>query len=104
MPSASACRNCINCAGGSGEAPILRIAEEDLEIRGPGEFLGTRQAGMPDFHVANLARDIDILGQARKAAFELVAKDPSISAPEHQNFRKILLSRWKGKLELVEVA
>ena len=82
----------------------FRIAEEDLAIRGPGEFLGTRQAGMPDFKVANLARDIDILSLARQAAFELIEKDPNLTRPEHQPFRKILKSRWKGKLELVQVS
>lgn len=82
----------------------FRIAEEDLAIRGPGEFLGTRQAGIPEFRVANLARDIDILSQARNAAFELVEGDPTLSLPQHQPFRKILETRWKGKLELVQVS
>ena len=82
----------------------FQIAEEDLAIRGPGEFLGTRQAGMPDFKVADLSRDFDILTLARKAAFELVEKDPNLNLMEHQAFRKILKSRWKGKLELVQIA
>lgn len=82
----------------------FKIAEEDLSIRGPGEFLGTRQSGIPPFRVANLARDLDILGKARKAAFELIEQDPDITLPEHRNFREILQSRWKGKLELVQVS
>ena len=82
----------------------FRIAEEDLAIRGPGEFLGTRQAGLPEFRVANLAQDIDILSLARQGAFELIEKDPNLSLPEHQAFRAILRSRWKGKLELVQIA
>ncbi|MDP2599706.1 MAG: ATP-dependent DNA helicase RecG [Deltaproteobacteria bacterium] len=82
----------------------FQIAEEDLAIRGPGEFLGTRQAGLPDFRVADLSRDFDILTLARKAAFELVEKDPNLNLMEHQAFRKILKSRWKGKLELVQIA
>ena len=44
------------------------IAEKDLEIRGPGEVMGTRQAGLPEFRVANLVRDLDILQTARKEA------------------------------------
>ena len=48
------------------------IAEEDLEIRGPGEFLGTRQAGMPDLKVADLVRDLSILEAAKTEAFDLV--------------------------------
>ncbi|MBI5299037.1 MAG: ATP-dependent DNA helicase RecG [Deltaproteobacteria bacterium] len=82
----------------------FRIAEEDLAIRGPGEFLGTRQAGLPEFRVANLAQDIDILSLARQGAFELIEKDPNLSLPEHQAFRAILRSRWKGKLELIQIA
>jgi len=46
----------------------FRIAEKDLEIRGPGEVMGTRQAGLPEFRVANLVRDLDILQAARKEA------------------------------------
>src|SRR5438132_1614081 len=46
----------------------FKIAEKDLEIRGPGEVMGTRQAGLPEFHVANLVRDLDILQTAREEA------------------------------------
>ena len=46
----------------------FRIAEKDLELRGPGEVMGTRQAGVPEFRVANLVRDLDILETARKEA------------------------------------
>jgi ATP-dependent DNA helicase RecG len=50
----------------------FRIAEEDLEIRGPGEFFGTRQAGMPEFKVADPVRDLDMLEIARGEAFDLI--------------------------------
>jgi ATP-dependent DNA helicase RecG len=46
----------------------FKIAEKDLEIRGPGEIMGTRQAGLPEFRLANLVRDLDILQAARKEA------------------------------------
>ncbi|HEY5839533.1 MAG TPA: hypothetical protein VIT19_10900, partial [Pyrinomonadaceae bacterium] len=46
----------------------FKIAEKDLEIRGPGEIMGTRQAGLPEFRVANLVRDLEILQAARKEA------------------------------------
>jgi ATP-dependent DNA helicase RecG len=46
----------------------FRIAEKDLEIRGPGELMGTRQAGLPEFRIANLVRDLEILQAARKEA------------------------------------
>lgn len=81
----------------------FKIAEEDFNIRGPGEFLGTRQSGMPDFRVAHIGRDINILVEARKAAFSLVEKDPELTMPENQLLKKILLKRWKGRLELAGV-
>ena len=81
----------------------FRIAEADLEIRGPGEFLGTRQAGMPDFRVANLLRDARVLEEAREDAFE-IANDPAFSeAPEYSELRATLLDRWGSRLELASV-
>ena len=61
----------------------FKIAEKDLEIRGPGEIMGTRQAGLPEFHVANLVRDLDILQAARKEAEVFInAKSTSREAAE----------------------
>jgi len=54
----------------------FKIAEEDLAIRGPGEFMGIRQSGLPDFRVANILRDGQILNEAKTDAFELIEKDP----------------------------
>lgn len=62
----------------------FKIAEADLEIRGPGEFLGRRQSGMPGFKMANLVRDLRILQEARQAALELLQRDPMLSVPEHR--------------------
>jgi ATP-dependent DNA helicase RecG len=56
----------------------FEIAEHDLNLRGPGEFYGTRQSGMPDFRLANIIRDVDVIQQARDAAFELVRSDPHL--------------------------
>ncbi|MFO1540024.1 MAG: hypothetical protein ACKOTZ_06190, partial [Chloroflexota bacterium] len=52
------------------------MAEADLAIRGPGTLLGTRQAGLPDFRVANLLRDADVLGEARAANRQVRLRDP----------------------------
>ena len=82
----------------------FRIAEADLEIRGPGDFLGTRQAGLPDFRVANILRDGSLLEVARQAAFSLIEKDPLLSLPEHEQVRLELVRRWGGRLELASVA
>jgi ATP-dependent DNA helicase RecG len=82
----------------------FRIAEADLEIRGPGDFLGTRQAGIPEFRVANILRDGRVLEEARKEAFELVEKDQLLSLPEHAGLKGELLRRWGGRLELAGIA
>lgn len=81
----------------------FRIAEADLEIRGPGDFLGTRQSGMPDFRVANILRDGSILEQARQAAFGLLESDPELSAAGHDLLREELLRRWGQRLELAAI-
>src|SRR5690606_19047394 len=54
----------------------LKIAEFDLELRRPGEFMGTRQSGLAGFKIAHLLRDLAILQKARAAAFEVIQKDP----------------------------
>lgn len=82
----------------------FRIAEADLEIRGPGDFLGTRQAGLPDFRVANILRDGRILEEARTAAFSLLEGDPGLTLPTHAPIREELLRRWGGRLELAGIA
>jgi len=82
----------------------FRIAEADLELRGPGDFLGTRQAGLPDFRVASILRDAGILEEARQEAFALVEKDPRLSNGENSLLREELLRRWGGRLELAGVA
>jgi ATP-dependent DNA helicase RecG len=80
------------------------IAEEDLRIRGPGEFFGFRQWGMPEFRVANLVRDTDILQQARQEAFALLKQDPQLKAPVHRVLREAMLRRWESKLDLGSVS
>ena len=81
----------------------FKIAEEDLNIRGPGEFVGVRQSGFPDFRVANIIRDARILNEAREEAFQLVRKDPSLKDPHHFFLKQVLHERWKGRFELAEV-
>lgn len=82
----------------------FKIAEADLEIRGPGDFLGTRQAGLPEFRVASLLKDGRILEEARREAFTLVERDPELKLPEHDRLREEMLRRWGGRLELAGVA
>jgi len=82
----------------------FRIAEADLEIRGPGEFLGTKQSGLPDFRVANLIRDGRILEAARKEAFDLVACVDFTRDPAAEGLLSTLKRRWGGRLELAAIA
>ena len=81
----------------------FKIAEEDLNIRGPGEFIGIRQSGIPDFRVANIIRDSRILNDARREAFELVRKDPFLQDTQNFFLKAVLKQRWKGRLELASV-
>ncbi len=81
----------------------FRIAEEDLAIRGPGDMLGTRQAGVPLLAVANLARDQTVLAAARDDAAALLARDPELVAPEHEALRALVTGVWQEKLELAQI-
>jgi ATP-dependent DNA helicase RecG len=81
----------------------FKIAEVDLEIRGPGDFFGTRQSGLPEFRVADLLRDGPILEEARRDAEDIVARDPELREPAHRALRAGLLARWRGKLGLASV-
>ena len=72
----------------------FKLAEADLELRGPGEFFGTRQSGMPDLHVANLS-DLAVLSLARESADRIVREDPDLLLPEHQALRAKLESFWE---------
>jgi len=81
----------------------FKIAEADLSLRGPGDFFGTRQSGLPEFRVAELLRDAAALEAARRDAATLVREDPQLLAPAHRALRAALLQRWRGKLDLAGV-
>ena len=78
----------------------FEIAEEDLRIRGPGEFFGVRQWGLPAFRAAQLIRDRVLLEQAREEAFALIRRDPHLTAPTSHALRGAMLRRWKDTLDL----
>ena len=82
----------------------FQIAERDLDIRGPGEFFGTRQHGLPEIRFGNILKDFAIMEIARKEAFDLVAKDPFLKDARHQLLKRSMLARFKGKLDLINVA
>jgi ATP-dependent DNA helicase RecG len=81
----------------------FKIAETDLTIRGPGEFFGTRQHGLPELKVADLVKDLKTLLSAREAAFGLIQQDPKLSLPEHgiisENFNK----RYRQRFDFISI-
>jgi ATP-dependent DNA helicase RecG len=74
----------------------FRLAEEDLRLRGPGEYFGTRQTGLPDLKVARLS-DVDLLEQARAEAARLLEGDPVLARPEHRPLAREVSHLW-GRL------
>ena len=68
----------------------FRIAEEDLDIRGPGELLGARQAGLPALRFGDLRQHLELLSRARELAAELIESDPGLEAAEHRDLRAAL--------------
>ena len=82
----------------------FKIAELDLELRGPGEFFGTRQAGLPSFQVANLIRDRQLLEVAkREASAVLAGPNPDITQAEIDKAVRHMRTRWQRTYGLVEV-
>ena len=76
------------------------ISEKDLELRGPGDFFGTMQHGVPEFKIANLFTDMEILKEAQEAARELLEEDPMITKEENQGVKTKIDQLFKEKLEL----
>jgi ATP-dependent DNA helicase RecG len=78
----------------------FKIAEADLTLRGPGEFMGTRQSGLADFRLANLIRDRQLLMDARAEALAWLGKDRDLSSRASAGLREILTHRWGQRLQL----
>lgn len=87
---------CATCDG-------FKIAEMDLEIRGAGEFFGTRQHGMLKFKLGNIISDAKWLELARQEAFSLLDKDPFFKDPKNQFISKTFSYHYKDKIDLVEI-
>ncbi len=81
----------------------FRVAEEDLHLRGPGEFFGTRQHGLPELRFGNLIKDFDIMEEARTEAFGLVRQDPSLEDSRNAPLREVLKERFAGRPDLANV-
>ena len=81
----------------------FELAEADLEIRGPGEFFGTRQSGLPNFKIANILRDVSLLEIAKSEANRLAKADPNLSQPVHQVLKEVLQAQWAGHLKMASI-
>jgi len=78
----------------------FEISEKDLELRGPGDFFGVNQHGLPDFKIANLFTDMNVLKIVQEIAFKILAKDKNLEAEENMLLKKAIYAKYKGKLEL----
>lgn len=74
----------IMCKTGDG----FKISEEDLRLRGPGDFFGSRQHGLPEMHVADLGADVNVLQLAQEESRRLLENDPQLELPEHRALRQ----------------
>jgi len=81
----------------------FEIAEMDLALRGPGEFFGTRQHGLPEFKLAELTNEMELLQQARDDALTLLGDDPKLSQPAHRNLRAALKDQLGETLALAQI-
>ena len=79
----------------------FKIAEKDLELRGPGEFLGTVQSGLPEFKFANLYRDQNLLQKARQLAFEIIKNDYDLQKEKNKIIKQIYFQKYKNREKLL---
>jgi ATP-dependent DNA helicase RecG len=82
----------------------FKIAEHDLALRGPGEFFGEKQSGLPPLKMASLQRDRDIIIQARISAFKIAEQDPHLRRTDHLELRDMLLKNYKESFEFLSAS
>ena len=76
------------------------ISEKDLELRGTGEFFGTKQHGLPEFKIANLFEDIQVLKLVQSIAVEIIDKDPKLEKEENKKLKKLVKDKFKDRIEI----
>lgn len=82
----------------------FRISEVDLNLRGPGDILGTRQSGLPDFKFVELAKDGVIIKHARKEAFSIFEHDPKLKKPENSHLKEVLTENYAQSIKYFDIA
>jgi len=81
----------------------FKIAEQDLEIRGIGDFFGTRQHGLPPLRLARIPQDMELLQMARRDAREMIDQDPDLSEPGHKRLKSIMMKQHGKTMGLIDV-
>ena len=81
----------------------FKIAEADMNLRGPGEIMGTRQHGLPELEIADL-RDSRMIAEARQGAIEILDEDESLLKPPHRLLREVLHRKFGEKIEYSKIA
>lgn len=81
----------------------FKISEMDLKLRGPGEFFGTRQHGLPELRIADIVTDAKLLYRARDWAFRIIGEDPKLSKGENQCIRSTFIRKYKKRFSLVDI-
>jgi ATP-dependent DNA helicase RecG len=107
--------HCILISDAAGETSAARIkamtetndgfeiAEMDLQLRGPGEFFGTRQHGLPEFKLADVTNEMELLQRAKEDALALLGKDSKLASPENRPLRAALAKQFAGTLDLAQI-
>ena len=80
------------------------IADEDLKLRGPGEYFGIKQSGFFQFKIANMISDGSIIRDARKAAFEIIENDPDLQESRHRLLQEIFYQEYEDHLEMIALS
>jgi ATP-dependent DNA helicase RecG len=87
----------------SEHADGFRLAEIDMQLRGPGNLFSTEQTGFPPLLIADLIRDAELVAQAKQMAAELVAADPELKQPDIERLRRMMIHRYGHALDLSDV-
>lgn len=78
----------------------FKIAEKDLELRGSGEFFGTKQHGIPDFKIANLFEDMPILKTVQEVVIKIENADPKFENKENERLKKLIENNFSNRIEI----
>lgn len=76
------------------------ISEKDLELRGSGEFFGTRQHGLPEFKIANLFEDIEMLKSVQSVAIKIMEDDPDLEKDKNKKLKEQIKNKFKNRIEI----